>query len=1181
MKHTGKKLLTWLTALSLVGGETAVFADATVSGASQTSITVPSGTTLYVGAKPQEQSAYGSNMVDKHYVTFTEQTPTTVTGNTYYYDLEDGKTYNYRVTSDDYITYAGKFTATDEFSLNVTEGMLASDKTKTTVERSTSANGGYNVADIYLNINPQGYLKLDTAGDTYQLIPLRNWEAVDSTINNYFIEPDYHYEVVDVDGNADSSVVTVSDSGLVTAVGNGTAIVLVTYDALNYANGTGGPFFGAIWAENTGVFVVGVGQGESGISANMTINEGRNKDGIKLAGDKIDAEHDVIYFTGNEGKYTFTPSTSDCTVAVANPTVGDKMTFTGFTDVAKNTDNSFSVPLRQGRNIVKIEKDGACEYQIITAKSVTVTVNGGEDVHPGDELSIVFNTLYHPSNKLAGVYNMTATPIYKSDVFSGEVIGGTAGQFTFASNVASQTVSSLLETEENWGQVSYKPKSTLKVPDDYTGETLTLTDGTIYVSGWGDSYGNHRNITLTDGKAPNLDANPKDGVLGTLPDIVIPIVRSSGGGSTENENITVKFSLYGDSNHGTTGATHTLKSGNLEKWITQENITVRKGSTVLTVVEKALAAAGMTYSNPSGNYIESINGLKAGDNGTLSGWLYTLNGKYPNLGASEQSIANGDVIVLHYTDDYTKETVSESFSGGGGSTSVKTDTTKKDVDYASAAKSTAKSLIEGVSSPTVAQTGGEWLILALARGDYEVADGYFAKYYENVCKTLAENDGVLHDTKYTEYARVTLALTAIGENPTDCGGYDLTAPLKDFDKVTAQGMNGPVFALLALDSGNYGDEEICNRYVTHILSMQNSDGGFGVATGTASDVDMTAMTLTALANYRSDDAVAKAIDKALEYISKQQNNSGTFGGTTSASAESNAQVLTAMSALGIDVNDSRFVKKNKTVLDGLMSFYIDGKGFSHTAGSKTVNAMATEQALYSLAAYDRAVNGRNALYDMSDVTAQGVAKPEFGLTGKHEDVVLMPIIMDGEIFTDIAESPYKTAIEALASRGIVDGKNDGEFEPQSTMTRAEFAAITVRALGLPVGSEKIFGDVSEGDWYFDFVATAYKYGIIDGVSDTEFNPNGTITRAETATMLTRVAKLCGNATDMNEGKKNDVLAQFDDYLTVPEWAATAVAWCVDGDVLPSDELEIEVNEHIMREESAYMLYRVMELSKLV
>ena len=271
------------------------------------------------------------------------------------------------------------------------------------------------MADIYLNINPQGYLKLDSIGQTYQIVNLRNWEAVDSITNNYFIEPDYHYTVIDESGSPSSNVVTIDENGLLSAVGTGTAIVLVTYDAINIQNAVGGPFFGAIWQENTGVFVVSVGAEASGIETGMTMNEGKNTADSKLSGDAIDAEHDVIYFVGEKGEYTFTTVTDDVSVYAANPTVSDKMTFNGFKAVKKNIDGSVTVPLVEGRNIVKLEKNGKTEYQIITAKKVEYTINGGEPVKVGDTISIVFDKIYNPVGKLAGVYNPTTDIVYDTN----------------------------------------------------------------------------------------------------------------------------------------------------------------------------------------------------------------------------------------------------------------------------------------------------------------------------------------------------------------------------------------------------------------------------------------------------------------------------------------------------------------------------------------------------------------------------------------------------------------------------------------------------------------------------------------------------------------------------------------------------------------------------------------------
>ena len=507
-------------------------------------ITVPCDAQLFVGSKGVT-----------HFVKFTEIKPDLSVIDDennvikYYFELDNQKQYNYRVSGDNYVTYGGIFTKEENFNLEISEENLKpQDKNKNTIDRNTESNNGCNVADIYLNINPKGYLKL-SEGETYQIVNLRNWEATNSITENYFMEPDYSYEVIDENGN-ESDVVEIDESGVLTARRSGTVIVLVTYDAmiLNYDNAFGG-FYGAIWPENTGVFVVSVDSEDSNIETGMTINKGSNNSELKLSGDKIDSEHDCIYYLGDKGEYSFTPETEGVSVSVANPVVHEKMSFNGFEDVEKNTDGSFTVPLLTGRNIVKLTKDGKEEYQVITAKHVNVTINNGEEVHPGDSINIKFDTLYHPANKLAGVYNMSAVPIYE-DVYGyeGKLIGGSDSQYSFASNNDCQTISNEINFEmrnNGWftSEVMTKQEA-LTVPEDYPYDTFTLKDGKFRINGFGDSYGNHRFISYETGKAPNFNASTKLAFLGKLPDIAIPIVATTSSLSDitlETENVKTEY----------------------------------------------------------------------------------------------------------------------------------------------------------------------------------------------------------------------------------------------------------------------------------------------------------------------------------------------------------------------------------------------------------------------------------------------------------------------------------------------------------------------------------------------------------------------------------------------------------------------------------------------------------------
>ena len=290
--------------------------------------------------------------------------------------------------------------------------------------------------------------------------------------------------------------------------------------------------------------------------------------------------------------------------------------------------------------------------------------------------------------------------------------------------------------------------------------------------------------------------------------------------------------------------------------------------------------------------------------------------------------------------------------------------------YAENAYQTTGDLLETLGTPNVGSVGGEWMVIGLARSGRTVPDGY----YENVVKYVQENcnaDERLDENRATDNARVILALTAIGKDVTNVGGHNLLAGLDEMSYVTYQGINGPIWTLIALDSHDYAPQGDVTRekLIDAILDAQLPDGGWDMM-GKAADTDITAMAIQALAPYYdTNDAVKAAVDKALDALSAMQNDDGTFSTAFSGkTSESTAQVIVALTALGINpATDSRFIKNGLNAVDGLCSFYVDGGGFRHIA-SGDLDGMATEQSYYALAAYYRLLAGQTSLYDMSDVT---------------------------------------------------------------------------------------------------------------------------------------------------------------------------------------------------------------------
>jgi len=500
---------------------------------------------------------------------------------------------------------------------------------------------------------------------------------------------------------------------------------------------------------------------------------------------------------------------------------------------------------------------------------------------------------------------------------------------------------------------------------------------------------------------------------------------------------------------------------------------------------------------------------------------------------------------------------------------------------------TAAYMLTAVPEPMSGDIGGDWAVLGLVRSGYSVPAGYYEGYYSRVVEEVQAKQGVLHKKKYTEYSRKVVVLTAIGKEPRNVGGYDLLEPLGDYDKVLIQGLNGPIWALIALDSGNYevpvcpGAETQATRqmYIDRILDYELNGGGWTLSRRSAddeADPDITGMALQALAKYQDQKPVKAAIDRALTCMSKLQDEEGGYSTWGDKNCESAVQVLVALCELGISVDDPRFVKNGKSILDNVLSFRTAEGGFLHTQDGTGNNQMTLEQAFYGLVDVYRVEQGKSSLYRITPGRAPGM-----GLEGKNQDVQPKAVTKPGITFADTKNSPYREAIEALASREIINGMGDGSFAPDKTMTRAEYATIVVKALGLTPKANGKFADVESKAWYAAYIGTANSYSIVNGVSDTEFDPSGTITRQEAAVMTVRAAKLCGLDTGMSETQIARTMWGYTDFGKAASWAKEALAWCYGQELLAAADNTINPTEDILRGEVADMLYRMLTLANLI
>lgn len=321
-----------------------------------------------------------------------------------------------------------------------------------------------------------------------------------------------------------------------------------------------------------------------------------------------------------------------------------------------------------------------------------------------------------------------------------------------------------------------------------------------------------------------------------------------------------------------------------------------------------------------------------------------------------------------------------------------------------------------VSDPVFGSMGGEWAALVLGRAG-RMTEEWKTKYlaavktsFDNVSETLkAQNK--LHRIKLTENSRAIIGLYSAGADVTDFYGWNLCAPLAgdnaggdkteksaDYTATLKQGINGPIYALIALDYAGYKSEgetkvtdvmeenttTLRDDYLNYILSKEISGGGWALS-GTSADPDITMMAVQALSKYTYLPEVNDAVERALTVMSSKQNAQGGYSSWGSVNAESISQVICGLTMLGIDpTTDERFIKNGNTLVDALKSFsadcvkdkvtYSEYRGYAHAElnGVMKYDQMATEQAGYAMVALWCQKKGQklyqNGFRDIPDTT---------------------------------------------------------------------------------------------------------------------------------------------------------------------------------------------------------------------
>lgn len=266
---------------------------------------------------------------------------------------------------------------------------------------------------------------------------------------------------------------------------------------------------------------------------------------------------------------------------------------------------------------------------------------------------------------------------------------------------------------------------------------------------------------------------------------------------------------------------------------------------------------------------------------------------------------------------------------------------------------TAAYIKKAVPSPQVSAVGGEWAIKGLAESGVSVERAYWDSYYDTVRATVKASQGNLHESYYSDYARVIIGLDAIGKDASSIEGYDLTKALDAYETLTEQGANAVAYTIVAIHVAG-----IKCVYEPEYVSFLLSETKHLIKEKKAENRDYLAMCLLGLSFYQENIEVKQVTEQGIAYLSEQQETDGTMG-----SCETTAETIVALTQLEVDVySDERFLKNGNSLGESLMRYACKNGAFSHTEEEKTENEFASEKALLALCSMKKQEKGAH-LYE--------------------------------------------------------------------------------------------------------------------------------------------------------------------------------------------------------------------------
>ena len=439
-----------------------------------------------------------------------------VDGTTTHYFSVSGNI-SYRVSMENKITKAGYMLSGNSVTvLYDDDDMLPTDR----IDYSTSGTNASTVADdsILLNINQNNHLHL-SVGATKTVKAYRAWEIINSYLN-HIIQPDFHFEIVSGDDvvaltpyknqpmtNSSGNWYTLS------AIGEGTAVIEVTYDAICITGGSYDGFYGATDKARTGLFVVTVGDDATDVDFDIQCKTSAGSTVYKEENSKNwDSEFDTLYFFGDHGKISFSPASTHANIleVAVSQDKGENYT------ILEETDGLYTSPIFSGNNIIRVTTDKGFAYKIIRGDKAELLVknvtNPGNPIAEGDTVSLTLMGLHTPIHKISGTYNPGFisntdgdSSVHLNYSFGENIVKSKGVQYDFSKNGTTMEFT---------------------VPKDSDKSEFVLTDGyialgVIGITGFSDDKDSHRNIPDSGGRT--RDDKTTFTTRSLLPDITISV----------------------------------------------------------------------------------------------------------------------------------------------------------------------------------------------------------------------------------------------------------------------------------------------------------------------------------------------------------------------------------------------------------------------------------------------------------------------------------------------------------------------------------------------------------------------------------------------------------------------------------------------------------------------------------